>query len=205
MVFLQLKKFIDAAVTGKVICGLDEVGRGPWAGPLVACALVLKKDLRFKGLKDSKKMTGPAREKIFKMLGKRADWGIGVASVAEIDKLGLIKATNLAFNRALSEMAGKKGSVRPDFLVVDGRDRLELPIPHKTVIKGDEKIKIIACASIVAKVVRDRMMREMGLKWPGYGFEKHKGYGTALHLEALKKHGPCELHRRSFRPVKEIL
>lgn len=188
-----------------VICGLDEVGRGPWAGPLVACALVLKKDIRFKGLKDSKKMSPAAREKICAMLKKNAVYGLGVSIVEEVDALGLIPATNLAFTRALDEMLSKEGSRKPAFLVVDGRDKLKLPIPHRTIIKGDEKIKIIACASIMAKVTRDRLMCELALKWPKYGFDRHKGYGTGEHMRALVKNGPCELHRRTFRPVREML
>ena len=203
MVFLPLKKFVGD--TRRTICGLDEVGRGPWAGPLVACALILNKDIRFKGLKDSKKMPAPSREKIFKVLQKKAFYGLGVVSVEEVDSLGITKANNLAFNRALHDLTTKKGSIKPEYLVIDGRDRLDLPYPHKTIIKGDEKVKIIACASIVAKVTRDGMMRNLAVRWPQYGFERHKGYGTAGHMRALAKYGPCPLHRRSFSPVKEMV
>jgi len=150
-------------------------------------------------------MSAAAREKIRALLEKNAVYGLGVSSVEEVDALGLIPATNLAFTRALEEMLKKEGSMKPDYLVVDGRDKLKLPIPHRTVIKGDEKIKVIACASIMAKVVRDRMMGEMAVKWPEYGFERHKGYGTGEHKKALEKNGPCELHRRSFRPVRELM
>ncbi len=203
MVFLPLKKFIGAEV--KAVCGLDEVGRGPWAGPLVACALMLKKDIRFKGLKDSKKMSARKREQIFKILQKNAVYGLGKATVGEIDSYGLTRATNMAFNRALKEYSAKKGSIKPEILLVDGRDRLKLPITHKTIIKGDEKLKIIACASIVAKVTRDAMMRKLALKWLHYGFERHKGYGTARHQAALEKYGPCPLHRKSFAPVAAFI
>jgi ribonuclease HII len=200
MVFLPLKNFVPEGE--QTVCGLDEVGRGPWAGPLVACALILKKDIRFKGLRDSKKMPAKAREKIFRLLQKKAVYGLGVVSVEEVDSLGIIKANNLAFSRALDGLLAKKGAIRPDFLVVDGRDRLSFPYPHRTIIKGDEKIRVIACASIVAKVTRDSMMADLALQWPQYGFERHKGYGTALHRRALKKYGPCQIHRKSFSPMK---
>lgn len=229
---------------GKIVCGLDEVGRGPWAGPLVACALVLKKDVAVRGARDSKQLNARQREKIFKKLQQVALYGVGVVSVEEIDKMGLIAANNLAFNRALKELknaprgcadnfnvgnsrdgVGEKQMTRssrpvsslvksgttpgtgvvPDFLLVDGRDRLSLPYPHKTIIRGDSKIKIIACASIIAKVVRDRMMVELAQKYPDYGFDEHKGYGTERHQNALRKFGACAIHRRSFLPVRKIL
>jgi len=207
MVFRPIKNYLQGKADpekGAVICGLDEVGRGPLAGPLVACALILTGEVRFKGLKDSKKMTAAAREKIAKILQKKAVYGLGEVKPRELDRLGMTAANNLAFNRALKDMEGKKGALRPDFLVVDGRDRLKLPYPHTTVIKGDEKIKVIACASIVAKVARDRMMIQMAEKYPHYGFELHKGYGTEMHMKALKKHGPCRIHRKSFAPVAEM-
>jgi ribonuclease HII len=207
MVFLPLKKFIGSAVAsddGAVVCGLDEVGRGPWAGPLVACALILKRDVRFKGLKDSKKMTAAAREKIRRILEKKSWYGLGRVEPREIDALGIIAANNLAFNRALEDLKKRHGPVKPAILLVDGRDRLKLPFPHLTVIKGDEKIKVIACASIVAKVERDALMVGLAGKYPQYGFDLHKGYGTAMHQKALKKYGPCEIHRQSFAPVASL-
>ena len=185
-----------------IICGLDEVGRGPWAGPLVTCALILSPRHGIAGIRDSKKLSQSQREKIHKTLAKKSYFGIGVASVKEIDSLGLIKATNLAFIRALADMQTKKGSVVPDLLLVDGRDKLTLPYPHKSIIRGDDKIRAISAASIVAKVTRDRMMKELAVRYPRYGFEQHKGYGTERHQRALKKYGPCPLHRTSFRPVR---
>jgi len=208
MAFLPVKNFLRGKAepkTGDVICGLDEVGRGPWAGPLVACALILRQDFRFKGLKDSKKMTPSAREKVAALLMQKAVFGLGVVEPAEIDDLGVIKANNLAFNRALADLSGKDGAVNPDYLLVDGRDRLVLPFPHHTVIKGDEKIKVIACASIVAKVHRDKIMAGLSKIYPGYGFNVHKGYGTAFHQAALKKLGPCDIHRKSFAPIALML
>jgi len=150
-------------------------------------------------------MTALAREKIAAILRKKAVFGVGVVEVAEIDDLGIIKANNLAFDRALADMASKGPGTEPDFLVVDGRDRLKLPFPHQTIIKGDEKIKVIACASIVAKVHRDRMMVRLSKRYPGYGFHLHKGYGTAAHQAALKKKGPCNIHRKSFAPIAKLL
>lgn len=181
---------------------MDEVGRGPWAGPLVACALIFKKTTtnNLKGLKDSKKLTVARRERFFKVIARQAVYGIGIAQVWEIDKLGLVRAINLVFKRAISQLP-----IKPDFLLVDGMDKLKLPYPFCTIIKGDEKIKIIACASIIAKVARDRIMREEALRYPQYGFEYHKGYGTRRHAGAIKQYGICALHRRSFKPIASIL
>lgn len=218
MGFLSIKKFVEPQYLeeGKIICGLDEVGRGPWAGPLVAAALIFPKEVKIQGCADSKKLTAQQREKIYKKLQKVSWFGVGIVSVEEVDELGLIKATNLAFVRALEELELKRKTasekskdvdsnpLRPDFLLIDGRDKLTLPHPFKTIIKGDEKIKIIACASIIAKVTRDAMMRSLGLKYPQYGFEDHKGYGTKMHQRALAKHGVCEIHRKSFEPVRMI-
>ena len=198
MAFLSLKKFVPAHC--KVVCGIDEVGRGPWAGPLVACALVLKKNIAIKGLKDSKQLMPERREEIFKILQRSAHYGLGIVEVEEIDAFGLIKATNLAFIRALENLP-----TRPDFLLVDGRDKLNLPHPFITIIKGDEKLKPIACASIIAKVTRDRMMLDLHKKYPQYAFDEHKGYGTRKHQHALRNHGICPLHRKSFKPVQAII
>jgi ribonuclease HII len=184
-----------------VICGMDEVGRGPWAGPLVTCALILPARHGISGIRDSKKLAGPQREKIYHALIKKARLGIGFASVKEVDALGLIAATNLAFVRALNELKAKGDGPEPQLLLVDGRDKLKLPYPHESIIKGDDKIRAISAASIVAKVTRDRMMVALAKKYPQYGFENHKGYGTAEHVKALKKHGACPIHRLSFQPV----
>jgi ribonuclease HII len=207
MVFRPIKHYLQGkGYKGKeqVICGLDEVGRGPLAGPLVACALILTGEVRFKGLKDSKKMSALAREKVAKILQKKAIYGLGEVTPEEIDQLGIIAANNLAFNRALKDMERKRQAAKPDFLVVDGLDKLRLPYPHLTVIRGDEKLKVIACASIMAKVTRDRLMVQLAKKYPHYGFEQNKGYGTASHLHALKLHGPCPIHRKNFAPVREL-
>jgi ribonuclease HII len=196
MAFLSLPRLVPSKY--KIICGLDEVGRGPWAGPLVVCALILKSHFVFKGLKDSKQLSPLKREEVFQRLQKYAFFAIGMAEVEEIDRLGLTKATNLAYLRALENLP-----IKPDYLLIDGRDKMKLPYPYRTIIKGDEKVKLIACASIVAKVTRDRLMVELAVRYPEYGFELHKGYGTERHQAALRTHGICEIHRKSFQPVKE--
>ncbi len=191
------------------LCGIDEVGRGCWAGPLVASAFRLYEDIKITALKDSKQLSKERREEVFAILSKARDegkcaFGVGISQVAEIDDMGVIRANNLAFVRALEEMDASTTSQKRSalkFLLVDGRDKLILPLPHKTVIKGDEKIKIIACASIIAKVTRDKMMSDLALKYPNYGFELHKGYGTEQHQKALNEHGITPIHRRHYKPV----
>lgn len=203
MAFLSLKKLIPPEIHEEQVCGIDEVGSGPWAGPIVACALMFPKSIQLPGLKDSKQLSEQQREEFYKILHEQAAYGIGVAEVEEVDSMGLLKANNTAFQRALKQLAEK--GYTPSFLLVDGRDKLSLPHPHKTVIKGDEKIRIVACASIVAKVYRDRLMKELAKKYPEYGFENHKGYGTDQHQQALRKHGACTIHRKSFAPVHNLL
>lgn len=203
MAFISLKKLIPDGTDERMVCGLDEVGRGPWAGPIVACALMFTTTLKLPKLKDSKGLTKEHREEFYELLTQKAAYGVGMARADEIDGLGLIKANNVAFQRALDELA-QKGHT-PSFILVDGRDRLKLPQPWKTLIKGDEKVKLIACASIVAKVVRDKLMDELAVKYPKYGFESHKGYGTKEHQEALRTHGACEIHRKSFAPIHQLL
>ncbi len=221
MVFLSPKKLVENRIdtlfgsvlgdfesgTDPIYCGLDEAGRGPWAGPVVACALVfINKNLRLPGVKDSKKLSAEKREELYQKIARAAFWGIGRAEAEEIDRMGLLKATKTAYHRALEELISKmeKSGQKncPLFLIIDGRDKFNLPYPAVSVIKGDEKVKIVACASIMAKVERDRIMREMAGLYPGYGFELHKGYGTALHQKALGEMGICQEHRKSYRPVQ---
>lgn len=203
MAFLSIKKLIPQGTNEALVCGLDEVGRGPWAGPIVACAFMFTKTLKLINLNDSKHLSEERRNEFYKLFETEAAYGIGITQPHEIDELGLLKANNLAFTRALEQLK-HKGYV-PEFILVDGRDRLNLPHPWKTLIKGDEKIKLIACASIMAKVVRDELMNELAQKYPLYGFESHKGYGTQEHQQALKKHGACEIHRKSFAPIHQLL
>ena len=187
----------------KVAC-LDEAGRGALAGPVVAAAVFINSKLQFKikNLRDSKKLTPRAREKFYKIFTTRPgiQWGIGRVSEKIIDKINILEATKLAMKRAV-----KKLNKKPDFLILDGNFKIDLPIPQKSIIKADEKVFSCSAASIIAKVTRDRIMERYHKKFPKYGFDKHKGYPTKLHLRRLKKYGPCKIHRMSFRPVKQIL
>lgn len=200
----------EARAAGHVrICGIDEAGRGPWAGPVVAAAVILDpKGLPEKLLHtidDSKRVTAAGREEIFGAL-MNAEWarvGIGRANVAEIDEFNILGASLLAMRRAVAALVEMKAL--PDFALIDG-DRLPaLPCRSRAVVKGDTLSVSIAAASIAAKVTRDEIMRALGHAHPGYGFENHMGYGTPEHREALERLGPCVHHRRSFRPVREII
>ena len=186
----------------KFIAGIDEVGRGPLAGPVVACAaIILQAELKtFKGIRDSKQLSERQREKFYKILTNDSQvyYGIGIVSEKIIDKINILQATFLAMKKAVENL-----KVKPDFLLIDGKWTLEnYPISQTAIPKGDQNIFSIAAASIIAKVTRDRMLVKLRQKYPQYGFEKHKGYGTKLHLEMLKKYGPCEIHRKSFKPIK---
>ena len=173
---------------------MDEAGRGPLAGPVVAGAVilpVLAEELT--GLNDSKQLTAAKRERLFLALleCEQAVCSVGVASVEEIDRFNILRATHLAMARAV-------------FCLVDGLPVKGLPVPHRAIVKGDGRSLSIAAASVLAKVTRDRMMMEADASYPQYGFAKHKGYGTKAHMEALRRHGPCPLHRRSFAPVSQM-
>lgn len=183
-----------------VIAGADEAGRGPWAGPVVAAVVILPKNHGIIGLKDSKMLSAAQRTRLFRKITARAAFGIGLASHSEIDEKGLIAATNLAFNRAINELP-----FLPDLLLVDGRDHFSLPLPYRSIIKGDQKYKNISAASILAKVTRDCFMHAIHTAYPHYGFNTHVGYGTARHQRALKKYGIIEWHRRSFAPIQAVL
>ena len=183
------------------VCGVDEAGRGPWAGPVSAGAVILNPRKIPKGLNDSKKLTAKQREGLeLEIKDKAVAWGVGFASVEEIAELNILHAAGLAMCRAIAEL-----SVEPAFALVDGNYRFKLPCPIKTVIKGDAISSSIAAASILAKVARDRLMREMDSLYPGYGFAAHKGYHAPIHVEALRTLGPCEIHRMGWAPVKLAL
>ena len=195
---------------GPVIAGIDEAGRGPWAGPLVAAAVILQaarvpRSLR-RRLDDSKKLSRAEREALFDALTSLADerdaatLGVGIASVEEIDRLNVLGATLTAMGRAVAQLAAA-----PDAALVDGNRAPELACPVQTVVKGDGRSLSIAAASIIAKVSRDRMMAELARRHPGYGWERNQGYGTAEHQAALARLGVTPAHRRSFRPVREAL
>ena len=191
---------LEKACPGPV-CGVDEAGRGPWAGPVSAAAVILDPRRAPKGLDDSKKLNAKTRESLeIEIKAKAVAWGVGFASVEEIAELNILHATGLAMCRAIEAM-----SIQPVYALVDGNYRFKLPCEVKTVIGGDGKSKSIAAASILAKVARDRLMAEMDERYPGYGFAGHKGYRAPVHAKALLELGPCEIHRLSWGPVKLAL
>ncbi len=183
----------------KIICGVDEAGRGPLAGPVYAAAVILEKGQTIEGVNDSKKLSEKKRELLFdKIINECKDYSIGTASEKEIDELNILQATFLAMKRAVDGL-----SIKPDCALVDGNQIPILDCDVTTVVKGDAKSESIAAASILAKVSRDRYMLEMAEKYPQYGFEKHKGYGTKLHYEMIEKYGICDIHRKTF--LKKVL
>ncbi|MDR0434875.1 MAG: ribonuclease HII [Gracilibacteraceae bacterium] len=180
------------------VAGVDEAGRGPLAGPVVAAACVLPPDYDLSGLNDSKKLSAARRERLNgEIRANAAAWAIGRAEAAEIDAINILQATKLAMTRALAAL-----SPPPDFVLLDGRDRLTLTVPQRALIGGDGICASIAAASILAKVERDGYMAELHRLYPRYGFDRHKGYGVKAHLQALAAYGPCREHRRSFAPVR---
>ncbi|MCA1059185.1 ribonuclease HII [Rossellomorea aquimaris] len=184
----------------KNIAGIDEVGRGPLAGPVVTAAVILPPDFYLAGLNDSKKLSESKREEYFNYIQEHAiSIGVGMVHAMEIDDINIYQATKKAMNDAIVNL-----SVKPDYLLIDAM-KLETPYPSKSIIKGDSKSISIAAASIVAKVTRDRMMKEYAERYPGYAFEKNAGYGTKDHLMGLKRLGVTPLHRKSFAPVKDFL
>lgn len=178
----------------QVICGVDEAGRGPLAGPVCAAAVILPKDLQIPGLTDSKKLTDKKRRELFPLIQEQAlAYGIGFATEQEIDEINILQATFLAMQRALEQL-----NIKPDLALIDGNREKDFGLPVKTVVKGDSLSANIAAASILAKVTRDNLMVEMAANYPQYGFEIHKGYGTKAHYAALREHGACPIHRMSF-------
>lgn len=183
------------------LCGVDEAGRGPLAGPVVAAAVMLDPGKPIKGLRDSKKLSARSRERLAEEIrSNAAAWCVAEASVEEIDRLNILHATMLAMQRAV---AGLQRT--PDEVWVDGNRCPDWPWRSQAVVKGDDKVASIAAASILAKTARDHFMCRLHDKFPAYGFDRHMGYGTAAHLAALKAHGACPHHRRSFAPVKLVL
>ena len=176
------------------VCGIDEVGRGPFAGPVVACAVILPKDCNILYINDSKKLSEKRREELYDIIIKEAvAYGIGIKDNNRIDEINILQATYEAMREAINNLSVKPDVLLNDAVTIPGVDIKQVPI-----IKGDAKSISIGAASIVAKVTRDRMMAEFDEKYPGYEFAKNKGYGTAAHIKGLKKYGPCEIHRRSF-------
>ena len=184
--------FFDEGIT--TICGVDEAGRGPLAGPVCAAAVILPPHLQIPGLTDSKKLTDKKRRELFPIIQEQAiAYGIGFADEQEIDEMNILQATFLAMERALSGLG-----VKPELVLIDGNREKDFGLPVKTVVKGDSLSANIAAASILAKVSRDDVMLQMEERYPGYGFAVHKGYGTKAHYEALRAQGPCPIHRMTF-------
>ena len=185
---------IESELPFELICGVDEAGRGPLAGPVCAAAVILPKGLVIPGLNDSKKLSDKRRRELFPIIQQEAvSFGIAFASQEEIDEINILQATFLAMRRAMEQL-----NPQPEFALIDGNRETDFGVPCKTVIKGDSLSANIAAASVLAKVTRDNWMMEAVEKYPGYGFEIHKGYGTKAHYAALEKLGPCPIHRRSF-------
>ena len=176
------------------ICGVDEAGRGPLAGPVYAAAVILPRGFVIEGLNDSKKLTEKRREVFYdEITGKALAWGIGCADEKEVDEINILQATFLAMRRAIGRL-----SLRPDLALIDGNRDSDFGVPSRTIIKGDSLSANIAAASVLAKVTRDRVMKEYAAQYPQYGFDVHKGYGTKRHYEALREFGPCPIHRLTF-------
>lgn len=177
------------------IAGVDEAGRGPLCGPVVAAAVILPPNIEIEGINDSKKLTEKKREKVFEQLINNPDilYGIGISDVDVIEDVNILNATKLAMKQAINNL-----KLTPDYIIIDGNQNIDMTIPSQTLVSGDSKSASIAAASIIAKVTRDRMMREYDEKYPEYNFAKHKGYGTKMHIEAIQKYGLCEIHRPSF-------
>ena len=185
----------------EIICGVDEAGRGPLAGPVVAAAVVLDSDINIKGLADSKLLTPAQRYRVFsEIIDKAAGYAIAGVSCTVIDKINILQASLLAMRKAVEKLP-----IRPDKILVDGKFKIPgIGTYQEVIIDGDRLIDQISAASILAKVARDAHMTELANTYPGYGFERHKGYGTKEHIEILNEIGPCPIHRRSFKPVSQM-
>lgn len=199
---VTLPPILDWADRGQFVAGVDEVGRGPLAGPVVAAAVILDPNQPIEGLMDSKKITEKRREVLAKEIKEKAiAWAIARVDVAEIDRINILQASLTAMTIAVSELIQQ-----PDFVMIDGnRIPPELNINAEAIVKGDDRVACISAASIIAKVARDLEMVEMDNIYPGYGLAKHKGYPTKIHIEALEKLGVTEIHRRTFGPVRKVL
>jgi len=202
---------IDLWTAGKQhVFGIDEAGRGAWAGPVAAAAVCLppRADLNqaLRGVTDSKQVSARRRILLADVIKQHAVcWGIGFASAMEIDAIGIVPATCLAMRRALDQALAQDNAPTPDHLLIDAIHCIQFGFPFQALVKGDSRSLSIAAASILAKVSRDALMTNLAVDFPGYGFEIHKGYGTARHQAALQRSGPCALHRRSFRPLRDQL
>lgn len=189
-----MKQFEDEYKVYGTICGIDEAGRGPLCGPVVAGAVILPKEYDILYINDSKKLSDKKREEVYEEIAKTAvSWAVGIVSPARIDEINILQATYEAMREAIQKL-----TIKPDILLNDAVTIPQIDIKQIPIIKGDAKSQSIAAASIMAKVTRDRMMEEYDKLYPEYGFAKHKGYGTAAHIAAIKEYGPCPIHRRTF-------
>jgi len=185
----------------QTVAGVDEAGRGPLAGPVVAAAVLLAPDSKFNGLDDSKKLSPKIREKFFLIIKEQAlSYGIGIVDVKKIEKINILQASLLAMKHAVENL-----SLKPDLLLIDGNQAIDTDIKQWTIVKGDSLSQSIAAASVLAKVTRDKLMEQYHEQFPRYAFNKHKGYGTRLHRDLIKKYGPCPIHRRTFKGVVEYI
>ena len=193
----KLKEYEDSLYSDnlKYICGIDEAGRGPLAGPVVVACAIMPKDSFIEGVNDSKKVSEKKREKLYdEIINEAIAWSVGIVDQNEIDEINILNATKKALNIAVSSL-----KVRPDRVLVDALEHIDTAgVPYTSIIKGDAKIYSISAASIIAKVTRDRIMREWDEIYPEYGFAAHKGYGTSKHIQAIKENGICSIHRKSF-------
>ncbi len=194
------RKFEDQLIKNgcRFVAGLDEVGVGPLAGPVLAAAVILPDRSTIKGLNDSKKLSPKKRNEVFKIISLRAlAIGVGIVDWQTIDRINILRASHLAMKLAVDAL-----EVKPDHLLIDGRYRIRHPLPQTAIVKGDSKCCVIAAASVVAKVIRDKIMEHFDLIFPQYGFKRHKGYGTREHLARIREFGPCPIHRRSYFPIR---
>jgi len=184
----------------RVIAGMDEAGRGPLAGPVVAAAVVLSSAVTLSGIDDSKRLSVEQRQKIYPLILKQAEAvGVGIIGVKELDRLNILQASLKAMELAVENLP-----LAPDFLLIDGIHTINLPLAQQAIPKGDQRCQSIAAASIVAKVTRDRLMLAYHKEYPQYNFARHKGYGTKEHLQAIRQHGCCPIHRQSFKPIYQL-
>jgi len=194
-----LFKFDEEIYPAGIVAGVDEAGRGPLAGPVVSAAVILKKGVRIPYLDDSKKLSPKARSSVYEDIIKNCiSYGVSIIDNVVIDRLNILEATKLSMKNAVEKLSSP-----PDIVLIDGNCKIDIGYRQKTVVSGDAKSASIAAASVLAKVTRDRIMERFNEKYPQYGFSVHKGYGTAGHINALSVYGPCEIHRRSFKPVRD--
>lgn len=202
----RLEKLYERIDGTERVCGIDEVGRGPIAGPVVACAIIMPKGKRIEGVTDSKKISEKKRERLYPLICQEAvALGIGIVDERTIDEINIRQATLLAMKKALHGLRDHSNqAVTPELVIIDA-ERIDTPIEQISVIKGDDRVYVVSCASIVAKVFRDRMMIDYAQRYPGYALEKHKGYGTRAHYNAIRSNGLLPIHRRSFIHGEDLL